>query len=231
MLCFGVNKNPKEVSTLKKIIVLTQWGVTFFSDILNNLFLSPRSRGIENLFELAEMKREKNVSVIFIMNHTNANDAIVATAFFPPVLKEVIFPLTFPTKQEWFKKRWKKYLVSVCGCVPIGDGDLASIKNLIRKVKNAENIFIFPEGKVSLDGKMNADLGLLTALSKHSDLLIQPIRIGGLKHFWDIPNMLLRKRKISIVFGKPFLLLKGSKIDAMVQIGKLNFDENGKYSQ
>lgn len=201
-----------------------QWVVTFVSNILNNLFLSPSATGLENLKKLAELKTGHGVSVVFIMNHTNANDPFVATAFLPAEAKRALFPIVFPTKQEWFTRKWKRRMVKILGCIPIGDGDIGSVKEIIRRIKHHETIFLFPEGMVSLDGQVNEDLRLLEVMSKFCPLIVQPIRTEGLRYFWDFKGMFLCKRKLRIGFGEPLLLQKCSHIDAMKAITSIHIN-------
>lgn len=204
-----------------------QWVATFVANILNNLFLSPKAKGLENLYRLAEMKRNSDCSVIFIANHTNGNDPFAITAFFPAILKCRIFPINFPTTKDWFQKKWKDWAARLLGCKPIGEKSIEGVKEVRRLIASGETVFVFPEGKVSLDGEMSEDRKLLDFMSKYSDIIVQPIRVQGLyankdpKDIWDFAAMLRGERRLQVFFGQPFLLPKGSKIDAMKVIAEI----------
>ncbi len=207
---------------MKKTITMMQWVVTFFSNILNNMFLSPRVGGIENLDKLAQMKKS-DIGLVVVSNHINANDPFVIVSMFPASLKEKVFPMTFLASHEKFSNPVKSFIMETLGCIPVGNGQ--NIRETIKLLKNGESIFLFPEGHVSSTGELGQDKGLLEMLSKFSEVIVQPIHIGGLKYFWDIGNMLARRRKVEVIFGEPFLLEKGSKINAVEEIKKLKAEK------
>lgn len=223
MLALYETKNPtkEEVSSLKKAITIIQWVVTFVSSVMNSLFLSPQASGIENLHKLAEMKTEKGLGIVFISNHTNCNDPFVETAFLPDIVKDKIFPITFLATHERFGGMMKSFVMKMLGCIPVGNGSGQNVREAIKRIKNGETIYLFPEGKISLGGGIGKDMGALEMFSKFSDIIVQPVHIDGLKHFWDIKNMLLMKRRVRVIFGNPFVLARGLKIDAVEVICSL----------
>lgn len=204
---------------MKRLIILVQWTTTAVSLWLNKLFLAPKVFWAVNLEELAEMKKE-NVGVVFIANHINANDPFVITAFFPKILKQKVFPLIFLAAHEKFSNPYKSFAMKLLGCIPVGNGQ--NVRETIKILKEGGSIFLFPEGKVSENGELGEDKRLLETLSKFSELIVQPIRIEGLKHFWDVKSMLLGHRQVKLIFGTPFFLAKGSKINAVAEIEKLS---------
>lgn len=211
---------------MKKTIRIAQLGVTFFSRIMNNLFLSPKIQGIENLDKLAQMKSE-SIGLVVIANHVNANDPFVIVSMFPEELKGKVFPMTFLASHEKFTGPIKNFIMKLLGCIPVGNGQ--NIRETIRLLKNGEAVFLFPEGEVSLTGELGEDRGLMETISKFSRVIVQPIRIGGLKcvedDIWDIGNMLARHRKVEVIFGEPFILEKASKINAVEEIAKLKIEK------
>lgn len=188
---------------------------------MNKLFLTPKVSGMNNLFELMLLKTEKKLAVIFISNHLNYNDPFVETAFFPNFLKEEIFPITFLATHEKFGGSIKSFLMMMLGCIPVGNEKGRNVRETLKRIKEGETIYLFPEGKVSLNGKMSEDIGALQFFGKFSNVIIQPIRIKGLEPYWDLKNMFLRKRKLIIAFGKPFILEKGENIDAVKIISSI----------
>lgn len=213
----------KEVSTLKNIIAAMQWLATAVSDVLNHLFLSPRVSGLGNLLELAKMKEQSGLAVVLISNHTNCNDPFVETAFLQSEVKEKIFPITFLATHERFGGPTKSFIMKLLGCIPVANGKGQNVREVLKRIKNGETIFLFPEGKVSLDGKFGYDQGALEMFSKFSDFIVQTVHIDGLTHNgdgWDLHAMFLRQRKVVVKFGQPFVLPKGSAIDAMATIAE-----------
>lgn len=192
--------------------------VTYFSLILNKVFLSAEIRGQKNLHKLSKLKKESKLGIIFISNHINCNDPFVITAHLPFFLKTKILPIFFLTYHKKFDGKIKSFLMVLLGCLPIGNGRGQNIRETKRKIKNGDVIFLFPEGCVSKDGTPGEDLGVLNFFSKNSDLIVQPCRIEGLSYFWDLKAMFMKKRKAIITYGEPFILQKGGKIDAMEKI-------------
>ena len=202
--------------------------VTFVSGVMNNIFLSPLINGAGNLDALAELKRKTGLGVVFLSNHINANDPFVMTALFSLRLKLLVFPATYLTDFKKFDGIVLSFIMKLLGCLPVGDGKGLNVRETIRRIKNGESVFLFPEGEVSLDGELGEDHGALEYFSKFSDIIIQPIRIEGLKPFWDLKNMFLFRRKVQVSFGAPFVLKKGSKIDAMQLIKNVSREEQAE---
>ncbi len=224
MLVSAVNKNPrKEVSSLKKIIIILQWLTTFVSNMMNRIFLSPEVSGMENLFELVDLKEKNDLGIVFISNHLNCNDPFVQTAFLPVQLKKKIFPITFLATHEKFGGKIKTFIMQLLGCIPVGNEKGQNVREAIKRIKAGETIYLFPEGMISLTGGMNKDVGALQFFSKFSDIIIQPLRVGGLKSYWDLKDMFLMRQKLRIAFGKPFVLKKGSNINAVEIIANIAF--------
>lgn len=202
-------------------VVMAQYVATFFSAILNIIFLSPRVMGEENLEELIELKKKSGLGIVFISNHINAGDPFVETAMFPLAVKKVVFPINFLAAHEKFSNPLKSFFMKLLGCIPVGDGKGENIRQIIKMIKAGQTVYLFPEGRVSLDGKMGKDIGALKAFGKFSEMIVQPICIEGLKPFWDFIGMLAFQRRASITFGKPFILQKKCDIDAMEIIAGL----------
>ena len=200
-----------------------QWVTTFVSNFMNMSFLSPKASGMENLFELIELKEEKGLGIIFISNHLNCNDPFVQTAFLPTSLKEKVFPITFLTANGKFGGKIRTFIMQLLGCVPVGNEKGQNVREVIKRIKASETIYLFPEGMISLDGKLNEDIGALQFFSKFSDIIVQPVHIGGLKSYWDLKDMFLRRQKLRIAFGRPFVLKKGSSVNAVEIIANVAF--------
>lgn len=210
---------------------MMQWIVTTVSNLMNRLFLSPQVLGVENLHKLAEIKREQNLGIVFLSNHLNANDPFIETGFLPIVVKKAIFPITFLATQELHNTKIKDFCMRLLGCIPVGNGSGQNVREVIKRIKNGDTIYLFPEGKVSLDNKLGKDKGLLEALSKFSDIIVQPVLIEGLMPFWDIKNMLTWKRQVHVSFGVPFVLSKGSTIDAVEVIRSVQKKDSASYAE
>jgi len=183
--------------------------------------LKPKIYGEENLDALISMQKDNVLGTVIICNHLSATDPFFVCSLMPLRIRKKLFPIIFLAKKELFvseKRRIvekvKDVFMRLIGCIPIGN--LSTMREVIKSIKSQENIFIFPEGHVSSDGKIGPDMGALGFLGKHCRFIIQPIIIQGVYPFReDWKNVLLRKRSLSIKFGKPILSEKSIQSDAM----------------
>jgi 1-acyl-sn-glycerol-3-phosphate acyltransferase len=201
---------------LKKKIIMTQRIITRIASCMNRIFLSPEISGTKNLDEMLKLKEQKGCAIVLIANHLSANDPFLINGAMPVKIRLQIFPTIYPAKVELFSNKFKSFVMTLLGCIPVADGHGKNVKELVRLVKNREAIFLFPEGTVSKSGAIGEDQGALTFFSRFSEIIVQPIRIDGMKPFGkDWRNMFLGRRTLAVSFGKPFVLPKGSEINAM----------------
>lgn len=213
----------------KKIVSLIQYPATWISAMLNNIFLYPDIRGIENLYQATKLRWQNGLAIVFIANHLSANDPFVITAMLPHALKKNLFPINFLVKRELFSNFFKSCVMSLLGCIPVGNGKGQNVREVIRMIQKGETIFLFPEGKVSADGSLGEDLGALEMFAKFSDMVVQPIRIGGLAPFrksWK--EMFSFQHQVVVSFGAPFVLRKGLAVNAVDLIAQIRLEEAAK---
>ncbi len=190
---------------------------------LIRIFLRPTIKGTENLKQLATLKKEKGVSVIVIANHINDYDPVYISSEVALATGRSLYPVFIPAKKRFFNTALKRFFMLLHGALPIGIGrdedSLNSLKDIIAKIKSAHTICVFPEGQVSTDGKIGKDLGFVTFLARRSSLIVQPVYLSGLKGCdVDWRNMLLRRRRLTMIFGRPSTVAQGSSVESMAMI-------------
>ena len=204
---------------MKQLIIVTQWLTTFGWRIKNTLLLRARVKHEARLHEVIRLKKQTGMSVVIIANHLSASDPFIITGTFPKKLKSALFPIYFLAKKELFETRTGDRVMRLLGCIPIGFGRGQNVRDVIKMVHAAETICLFPEGQVSLDGDFGADLGALTLFSRFSPLIVFPVRLDGFLGSASFPRdmrqILSLQRTASITFGAPFVLEKGTTVDAM----------------
>ena len=199
-----------------------QYLTTWTSWLLNNIFLEPECVGVENLYRAAKLQNFYGCAIVFVANHLSANDPFIITAMLPHALKKIFFPINFLVKKELFSNSFKSLGMSMLGCLPVGNGKGQNVREVIRMIQKGETIFLFPEGKVSPDGNLGEDLGALKMFAKFSEMVVQPIRIEGVKPFRsDWWHMLAFQRTVKISFGSSFVLKRGIEVDAVELIAKI----------
>jgi len=201
-------------------IAAVQYTEALVARTLINFFLRPVLHGSDNLHKLARLMQKNSFSTVIIANHINAYDPVYLSAAISGELGKKIYPVWLPAKKRFFATPFKDRAMRYHGCLPIGIGkdedSLRSMKEIIEKVRAGETICVFPEGQVSADGQPGQDMGFVTFLARRSNLIIQPVNLSGLVGFkteW-LP-VLFRKRRLTLAFGEPLLVERGTVIDSM----------------
>ena len=103
--------------------------------------------------------------------------------------------------------------------------DMASLKTIIRKLKEGHRVLIFPEGERTLDGNLGQAAPGIGLIAVKSGVPIQPVRISGAREALPRGSGRVRFARITVSVGKPIYLtpedLKASK-------GKEDYDRIAK---
>jgi 1-acyl-sn-glycerol-3-phosphate acyltransferase len=91
-------------------------------------------------------------------------------------------------------------------CIPVDEHDhLGALKATVRSLNQGACIGIFPEGRITYDGKMNPPQRGALFVAQRSGALVVPVAIKGNFDAWPRTKILPRFRKpITIIYGKPF---------------------------
>jgi len=154
-------------------------------------------------FQLEIKGREhfENLSepVLFAGNHTGYLDSlIVATA--------INRPFTFLMSEEVFDwdsvGKWVRY----GNILPLNmNKPLACFRTTIDKLKEGHSMCIFPEGKLTQNGQLNAFNSGVAFLQEKSKVPVIPFAIRGGFDAWALNTPGPRLVKIVIEFGAPIL--------------------------
>ncbi|MFA4817512.1 MAG: lysophospholipid acyltransferase family protein [Parcubacteria group bacterium] len=204
--------------------MIVQHILAAIASAVTKIFMAPKISGIINLEKAIELSAKEKRSIVFISNHLSDFDPVFIFGSFPFKIRKIFLPATVLGKVSLFDRWCKKAAMHAMGCISVGNdlkekGWRAHLLKIVRMLKKQKNIFFFPEGKVCLDGELGKDLGVVTTLARFESFVLLPIRITGIKNFR--PNrfkILTQGKKLSIMFGEPVLIQKGSRIDAMETI-------------
>ncbi|KND47574.1 MAG: 1-acyl-sn-glycerol-3-phosphate acyltransferase [Parcubacteria bacterium C7867-006] len=183
-------------------IFLQKVGYIVFS-VLYKTFLKIEIRGKENFVGLRG-------PVIIAANHTSELDVTTASMllpFFSPLLP--IYFVSDP-KEKFKTFGWRNYIYggiffNLLGGYAIHSGhkDYAiSLTDHIELLKKGRTVYIFPEGKRTLDGNLSPARGGLGFLAFQSKATVVPVAINTF-HALSWKVFLLRKRKVVIDILKP----------------------------
>ena len=156
----------------------------------------------------------KNGALIFCGNHRNYLDAplMVATAG---------RHVHFMAKEELRKVKFFAFLAFVFDAIFVkrDSKDVASLKTILKALKNGDNIAIFPEGTRNGLEKGEKVKGGAAFFALRTGVKIVPVGIsGGLKKF----------EKVKIVYGKPLDLSKYEEMYKNKQTEKQALEEASK---
>ena len=183
-------------------LALQKFGYAIFF-LVYKFFVQIEVKGRENLCGF-------NGPIILASNHTSELDATALPLALPFFSK--LFPVYFvanPT--EKFKTfGWRSYFYggvffNMLGGYPIHSGQknyAISLDNHIKLLRKGRTVCIFPEGKRTLDGKLNPAHGGLGYLAYVTGATVVPIAIDT---FFNISaqDFFLCRRKVMLTICKP----------------------------
>ncbi|MGN6368472.1 MAG: MFS transporter [Phycisphaerae bacterium] len=145
--------------------------------------------------------------VIFVANHTTAYDPLVMQA------SSKHRHIQFMMAKEYYEMKPFVYLYRALGVIPVNrtGNDTASIRTALRVLKDGGCIGMYPEGKISTDGRMNEGRPGVALLALMSGATVVPAYIRGTNVHAGMVQDFLKRSKVTIFFGRPlrFEDLKG----------------------
>jgi 1-acyl-sn-glycerol-3-phosphate acyltransferase len=84
--------------------------------------------------------------------------------------------------------------------------DMASLKTIIRKLKEGWRVLVFPEGARTMDGSIGEAAPGIGLIAAKSGAVIQPVRIRGAREALPRGSAKIRFARISVTVGKPIRL-------------------------
>ncbi|MHB8660571.1 MAG: lysophospholipid acyltransferase family protein [Minisyncoccota bacterium] len=193
--------------------------------ILQKLIWVP-TRLILILFGGLEVKGLDNLkgiksNAIFACNHVSELDPLLIPAALP--FWSRFSPIFYTSRERDFydESGWKQFfyggtLFKAWGAYPVRVGlhnYEKSVKTHIRIIKDGGSVCVFPEGEITHNGNIQQAKGGVAYLAHATKAPVVPVRIEGV-YGLKFSDFLLRRRKISIHFGKP-LYVTASNDSAM----------------
>jgi 1-acyl-sn-glycerol-3-phosphate acyltransferase len=150
--------------------------------------------------------------VIFVANHTTAYDPILMQA------ASTHRVIQFMMAKEYYEMKPFKFFYKWLKVIPVNrsGNDTASIRTAIRALKDGACIGMYPEGKISTDGRLNEGRPGVALLALMSGATVVPAYIRGTNVHAGMVGDFLKRGKVTIFFGKPlrFEDLKGHSEEA-----------------
>ena len=120
---------------------------------------------------------------------------------------------------KWLYKQWN--------AIPVDQDrpDMASLKTIIRKLKEGHRVLVFPEGARTLDGNLGEAAPGIGLIAAKSGAVIQPVRIHGAREALPRGSARIHFARITVSVGKPIHL---TPEELKAASGKEGYDELAK---
>jgi 1-acyl-sn-glycerol-3-phosphate acyltransferase len=106
----------------------------------------------------------------------------------------------FTRVTRWVYTQW--------GAIPVDQDrpDMASLKTIIRKLKEGHRVLVFPEGERTSDGNLGEAAPGIGLIAVKSGVPIQPVRISGAREALPRGSARIRLTRITVSIGAPIRL-------------------------
>ena len=138
-----------------------------FLSIVLRAFYRLEIKGLENL-------EKAGGSAIIALNHVSFLDGAVALSI---LAKEPVFAVDREFSQRW----WIRPLIKLTRAVPLDPARPLATRTLIQTVKNGETLVIFPEGRITVTGRLMKVYDGAALIAEKSGAMVVPVRIEGLE--------------------------------------------------
>ncbi len=150
--------------------------------------------------------------VILAGNHTGFLDsAMVISAYKKPI--------KFLVAQSVLGWPVIGSIVRLAGVIPVTEGKgLEAVHEAVKALENGSTIGIFPEGKLTVDGKINTFQKGFARIHKQSQAPIIPFVIHGGYEAWKWGRVLPKPRPVILQFGQPIEHFTGSEEELVREV-------------
>jgi 1-acyl-sn-glycerol-3-phosphate acyltransferase len=104
--------------------------------------------------------------------------------------------------------RVTRWLYTSWNAIPVDQDrpDMASLKTIIRKLKEGHRVLVFPEGSRTQDGSLGEAAPGIGLIAVKSGVPIQPVRISGARDALPRGSARIRFARITVSVGPPIIL-------------------------
>lgn len=161
-------------------------------------------RGLLTLFFGFRVVGAKHVPprgpVILAANHPSQIDPLVLGAAIPR-------RVTFFVAAELLTMPVLGALVRPFHPVPVrrGQVDLGAIKDCLERLQGGAALLIFPEGRISRDGRLQAPHEGLAFIALRAGVPVVPVGVRGTYQVWPLGTFLPHRGRIEVRIGAPIL--------------------------
>ncbi|MGD7654047.1 MAG: lysophospholipid acyltransferase family protein [Verrucomicrobiales bacterium] len=182
----------------------------------------PLGAAFRTLFGMRVIGRENLITegpVLVASNHESFID--------PPLIGNLYQDMMWFLARKTLFTKATNWLYTKLQAIPVDQDrpDMASLKTIIKKLKQGDRVIVFPEGERTHDGKLGQAAPGIGLIAVKSGAAIQPVRIRGAREALPRGSARIKRSRISVTIGKPIRLtpeeLKAAK-------GKEGYDRVAK---
>ncbi len=156
-----------------------------------------------SLFGLKVVGREHLVTegpVLVASNHQSFLDPPLIGTLYDDEMVFLARKTLFRGIGKWLYRQWN--------AIPVDQErpDMASLKTIIRKLKEGHRVLVFPEGARTLDGSLGDAAPGIGLIAAKSGAIIQPVRIRGAREALPRGSARIRLARITVSIGPPIRL-------------------------
>lgn len=157
--------------------------------------------------------------VLVVSNHQSFLDPPLIGNLYQTEMVYLARKTLFTPVTEWLYSRWN--------AIPVDQErpDMASLKTIIRKLKEGWRVLVFPEGTRTVDGSLGEAAPGVGLIAVKSGAVIQPVRIDGAHRALPRGSAWIRFARITVTVGPPIRL---SAEDIRNARGKDDYDRIAK---
>ena len=168
-----------------------------FLSILLRAFYRLEVKGLENLDRAGP-------NAIIALNHVSFLDGAVALSI---LTEEPVFAVDREFSQRW----WVRPLIKLTRAMPLDPARPLATRTLIQAVRNGETLVIFPEGRITVTGRLMKVYDGAALIAEKSGAMVVPVRIEGLEAtiFSRLSRAQVRRRwfpKVTVTVLEPVRL-------------------------
>ena len=137
--------------------------------------------------------------LLIVCNHLHLADS-------PIVASSIKLRSVFMAKEELWQNRWSRFWVENFGAFPVRRGgvDPESFRAAERWIKRGVCVIVFPEGRRSVGGGMQAALPGVALLASRLGVPVLPVGIAGTDKFNNLWWSFLHRPRITVTIGRSF---------------------------
>lgn len=145
--------------------------------------------------------------VLYICNHQSYLD--------PPLAAFALQrPTHFMARESLFRNPLFRWLIESLNAFPVrrGTGDIAALKQALRRLKESRPLVVFPEGTRTLDGRIRRFRPGVALLAKRAAKWTVPVLIDGAYECWPRSDKLPGLGSVVVQYGRPISQSEAKKM-------------------